>query len=125
MKSIFLVSMLFLLQSCGVWLAEWNAEIKHAEMKGEGEALLAKSESEKKVMIEEAKAKLDSAKLLAAAEVERAKGVAKANKIIGDSLKENEGYLKYLWIQNMNTEKEVIYVPTEANLPILEAGRRK
>ena len=58
-------------------------------------------------------------------EVERAKGVASANKIIGDSLKDNEAYLRYLWITDMTNNKapSVIYVPTEANIPILEAGR--
>lgn len=75
----------------------------------------------------EAKAKMESASLLADAEVARAKGVAAANKIIGESLKGNEAYLRYLWIQNLETSKEaqVIYVPTEANMPIMEATRLK
>jgi len=52
--------------------------------------------------------------------------VAKANKIIGDSLKDNESYLRYLWINGLSEKDNntVIYVPTEANLPILEAGKR-
>ena len=80
----------------------------------------------KQVAIATAEAKNESAKFEAEAEVTRAKGVAQANQIIGDSLKGNESYLKYLWINNMgnNTGKDVIYVPTEANLPILEAGKR-
>lgn len=80
----------------------------------------------KQVAIATAEAKNESAKFEATAEVTRAEGVAKANQIIGDSLKGNESYLKYLWINNMgnNTGKDVIYVPTEANLPILEAGKR-
>lgn len=80
----------------------------------------------KQVAIATAEAKNESAKFEATAEVTRAEGVAKANKIIGDSLQGNESYLKYLWINNMgnNTGKDVIYVPTEANLPILEAGKR-
>ena len=89
-----------------------------------GEAKLAESESSRKVLIEEAKAKKESAKLLAEAEIERAKGVAEANKIIGESLKDNESYLRYLWITNLDTgNRETIYVPTEAGLPILEASR--
>ena len=92
----------------------------------EGEAELAKAEYSKKVMIQDALARQESAKALAEAEVTRAEGVARANKIIGDSLNGNESYLQYLWIHNLNEGKnEVIYVPTEANLPILEAGRRK
>ena len=90
----------------------------------DGQASLAEAEWSKKIAVEEAKAKLDSAKLEAQAEVERAKGVAEANKIIGDSLKSNEAYLKYLWIQGLQDgSSEVIYIPTEANLPILEAGK--
>ncbi len=90
-----------------------------------GEAALRESEYSKKVAIEEAKAKLDSASLLAQAEVERAKGVAQANEIIGQSLQDNEAYLRYLWIQGLQDgTSETIYVPTEANLPILEATRR-
>jgi regulator of protease activity HflC (stomatin/prohibitin superfamily) len=93
----------------------------------EGEALLAHAQSSKEVAVAEAKAKMESASLLADAEVKRAEGVAKANKIIGDSLKDNEAYLRYLWIVDVagttNNDKTVVYIPTEGNLPILEAGR--
>ncbi len=93
-------------------------------MEQDGRAELSKAEWTKKIAIEEARAKTESAKLLAQAEVERAKGVAEANKIIGESLKDNEAYLKYLWIQGLQeNDNDVIYVPTEANLPILEATR--
>ncbi len=89
-----------------------------------GEAELARAESNRQIKTLEAKAAEESAKHLSNSEVIRAHGVAEANKIIGDSLKENEGYLRYLWIQSLSDSREtVIYVPTEANLPILEAGR--
>lgn len=94
----------------------------------EGQALLAHAQSAKEVAVAEAKAKMEAATLLADAEVARAKGVAAANKIIGESLKNNESYLRYLWIQEIAgkaTDKTVVYVPTEANLPILEATRTK
>ena len=92
----------------------------------EGEAELAKAESNRKIKTLEAKAAEESAHHLSNAEVIRAQGVAKANEIIGQSLKENEAYLRYLWIQNLSHPKDqVIYVPTEANLPILEASRLK
>lgn len=91
----------------------------------DGRAELAKAEWTKKILTETAKAELENAKLKSEAEVARAEGVAKANKIIGDSLKGNEDYLRYLWITNMEGNgKEVIYIPTEAGLPILEAGKR-
>lgn len=89
-----------------------------------GEASLKEQEYAKQIAVEEAKAEKESATLLAEAEVERAKGVAKANEIIGDSLKGNEVYLKYLMIQTLKDQNtNLIYVPTEANLPILEANR--
>lgn len=94
------------------------------EQRLEGEAELARANYSKQVAVQEANAKKDSAKLLADADVARAEGVAKANKIIGDSLKENESYLRWLWISELKeTKDQIIYVPTEANLPILEAGR--
>ena len=90
----------------------------------EGEAELAKANYSKQVAVQEAQAKRDAASMLADAEIARARGVAEANKIIGDSLKNNEGYLRYLWIISLETpQNKVIYVPTEGNLPILEATR--
>lgn len=91
-----------------------------------GEAELSQAEYNRKIAVQEAQAKMDSAKMLASAEVEKARGVAEANKIIGDSLKGNEEYLRYLWIDKLgNSSSETIYIPTEAGLPILEATRRK
>ena len=101
----------------------------------EGQAQLKESEWTKQILIEEAKAKEEAAILQARAritlaeaegkaEVVRAKATAEANTIIGDSLKNNEAYLRYLWIMGLHNGKgERIYVPTEAGLPILEAGK--
>lgn len=90
-----------------------------------GKAELARAEQNRQIKIQEAIAKEESATHEANAEIRRAHGVAKANQIIGDSLKNNEGYLTYLWIHQLGEGKnEVIYVPTEANLPLfLEGGR--
>jgi hypothetical protein len=89
-----------------------------------GQAELAHAEYSRQIATCEAMAKKESARALADAEVIRAEGVAKANKIIGDSLQGNEGYLRYLWIQGLQTNQmQVVYIPTEANLPILEANR--
>lgn len=89
-----------------------------------GKAELAQATYNRQIKIQEAHATEESAKSLAEAEIIRAGGVAKANQIIGDSLKDNESYLRYLWIHSLQDGKnEVIYVPTEANLPILEANR--
>lgn len=93
----------------------------------EGQAILAHAQSSREVAVAEAKAKMESAELLAQAEITRAKGVAQANQIIGASLKGNEAYLRYLWVNNLETSKEaqVIYIPTEAGMPIMEASRLK
>ena len=91
-----------------------------------GKAMLAHANFSKEVAVAEAKAKKESASLLAEAEVARAKGVAAANEIIGDSLKGNDAYLRYLWITEVagkDIDKTVVYIPTEANVPIMEAGR--
>lgn len=98
----------------GIWAAEQH-----------GRAELANAEYSKRVAVETAKAKNDSANYEADAEVIRAQGVAQANHIIGDSLKGKEEYLRYLYITNLESgqNREVIYIPTEAGIPILEADR--
>jgi len=98
----------------------WN--VWRAEMSGK--AALAKAENERKVLIEEARARAEAAKYLSQAEIERAHGVAEANKIIADGLGGAEGYLRYLWINKLGeNSQDVIYIPTEAGIPLLEAGR--
>jgi regulator of protease activity HflC (stomatin/prohibitin superfamily) len=91
----------------------------------EGEAELAQAEGNRQIAVQEAQAKKESASLLAEAEIERARGVAEANKIIGDSLRNNDSYLRWLWIDRLDKgNNSVIYIPTEGGLPILEAGKR-
>lgn len=102
-----------------------------------GEARLKEAEWSKQILIEEAKAqqqaslmqaqtKVTLARAQGQAEIERAKATAEANRIIGESLKGNEAYLRYLWIEGLKEGKgERIYIPTEAGLPILEAGKAK
>lgn len=116
--------MLVLVQSCDA-VAMFYPPMKEYIRENEGKAQLAEAQYNRQIKVREAEAAYESAKLKAKAEVERAKGVAEANKIIGQSLRDNEGYLRYLWIQGLQDgNSEVIYVPTEANLPLLEAGKR-
>jgi len=90
----------------------------------EGKAELQRAISNRQIAIQEAHAKMEAAKDLAQAEVIRARGIAQANQIIGNSLKNNEAYLHWLWIDQLeNNKNSVIYIPTEANLPIMEANR--
>lgn len=88
-----------------------------------GKAEYAKAEQNRKIKIEEVKANLEAEKLNAQAEIERAKGAAQAIEIENGKLTEN--YIRYLWVRQQNnlSDKTVIYIPTEAGLPILEAGR--
>lgn len=87
----------------------------------EGEAMLAHAQSSREVAVAEAKAKMESASLLAQADTIRAHGIARSNQIIGQSL--TDSYLHWFWIDNIDKSNNVIYVPTEANMPIMEAGR--
>lgn len=107
--------------SCMRWYPEYTVYRQRMD----GEAELAQAEYSKRVQVADAQGRLDAATLLAQVEIKRAEGVAKANQIIGDSLRNNEAYLKYLWITDVTGGKSptVIYVPTEGNIPILEAGK--
>jgi hypothetical protein len=86
-----------------------------------GKAEFAKAEQNRKIKIEEAKANLEAEKLNAQAEVERAKGAAQAIEIENGKL--TPAYIQYLWVrqQGTNSAEKIIYIPTEASLPILEA----
>lgn len=89
----------------------------------EGQAELAKATQNRQIKVQEAEAQKESAKLLAEAEILRAEGAARsADKIRGVL---TEQYLRYLWIQSINVDgnKEVIYIPTEAGLPIMKQVR--
>jgi predicted aminopeptidase len=105
-------------------LGMWGCPHYHVwQQKLQGEAELARAGQNRQIEVQEAEAKAAAAKELANAEIARARGVAEANRIIGESLKGNESYLRYLWINGMqDNDVQVIYIPTEAGLPILEAG---
>lgn len=98
------------------WYNVWSQEM-------EGKAEFAKAEQNRKIKIEEAKANLEAEKLNAQAEIERAKGAAEAIRIENGSI--TPTYIQYLWVRQQGdlNNKTVIYVPTETNLPILEATR--
>jgi regulator of protease activity HflC (stomatin/prohibitin superfamily) len=96
------------------------------EQEMSGKAEFAKAEQNRKIRIEEAKANLESEKLNAQAEIERAKGAAKAIEIENGAI--TPTYIQYLWVRQQNlsgNNSKIIYIPTEAGLPLLEAGRSK
>lgn len=99
-----------------------NRKVMIETARAENEAAISKAEAQIKMAKAHNQSVVIKAKGDAQAEIERAKGVAEANKIIGESLKSNHDYLHYLWIDAMkNGKNEKIYIPTEAGLPILEA----
>lgn len=51
-------------------------------------------------------------------EVTRAKGAAQAQEIVRSTL--SDAYLNYLWIKNLKDNPNVIYVATEANMPLFK-----
>lgn len=112
---IFLILIVFGLQWFKVFAAEQS-----------GKAELAQAEWNRQIIVRQAQAKKDAATLEAESEVIRADGVSKANKIVAEGLGGPEGYLRYLYIHMLDEQKDkqIIYIPTEAGLPILEAGKR-
>ena len=98
------------------WYNVWSQEM-------EGKAEFAKAEQNRKIKIEEARANLEAEKLNAQAEIERAKGAAEAIKIENGSI--TPTYIQYLWVRQQSdlSNKTVIYIPTETNLPLLESTR--
>ena len=98
------------------WYNVWSQEM-------EGKAEFAKAEQNRKIKIEEARANLGAEKLNAQAEIERAKGAAEAIKIENGSI--TPTYIQYLWVRQQSdlSNKTVIYIPTETNLPLLESTR--
>ena len=91
-----------------------------------GEAQLREQEYAKQIVVEQAKAELESAKLLREAEVERARGVAESMEIISEKLEQNESYLQYLAIQAQVKMAEspnhtTVYIPVGPNgLPLIK-----
>ena len=89
-----------------------------------GKAEMAKAEQNRKILVEEAKAKLEAEKLNAQSEIERARGMAEAMKIENGTL--NETYNQYLFIRTLEkiADKgnlpQIIYIPSEGLLPVMD-----
>ncbi len=80
------------------WYNVWQQEMA-------GKAEFAKAEQNRKIKIEEARANLE------------------AIRIENGSI--TPTYIQYLWVRQQSdlSDKTVIYIPTETNLPILESTR--
>lgn len=104
---VLVVGLLFAVPTYGVWKAGKA-----------GEARLKQAESEKQIMVETAKAELESAKIR-----------AEAISVVGKASKDFPEYRQQEFIAAFGEAiqsgqvEQIIYVPTEANIPIVEAGR--
>ena len=84
-----------------------------------GQAQLSKAQQSKQIAIETAKAELESAKLR-----------AEAIKVMGKAAQEYPEYRQQEFIGAFGEAlregniKQIVYVPTEANIPVLGAGKR-
>lgn len=97
----------------------WTSNVAIERLENEGKAKLAKAEQERQIQIAQAKAERDAAEL-------RAEAIG----IIGKASQEFPEYRRQEFIgafadalQN-GTINQIIYVPTEGNIPVLEAGKR-
>lgn len=100
----------------------WRVWASHQE----GLADLQMAKNEQQIQVAQAQARLDAAQLNKQAAVIEAEAVALQIKEIGEQLTQHDLYLRWQWIKMMEdtaSDNSVIYVPTEANLPILESQR--
>ena len=94
-----------------------------------GKAAYEQAVQDRRIRVLEAQAALDSARLTAQAEIERARGTNESNRIMSESLGGPDNYLRWAYIHMLQEtagqgDRQIIYIPTEAGMPILEAGRR-
>lgn len=93
--------------------------------KKSGQADLEQAHFEQQVQVAEANGRLQAAETNKKAAIIEAEAVAKQIEVIGNNLRQHDLYLRWQWIKMMEEgQHDTIYVPTEANLPILEAGKR-
>lgn len=105
-----------------VFEPRWNVWKSHQD----GLADLAVAKNEQQIQIAKAQSRLDAASLNKQAAIVEAEAVAAQIQAIGSQLTAHDLYLRWQWIKMMEdngSSADVIYVPTEANLPILEATR--
>lgn len=94
-----------------------------------GKAEMAKAEQNRKILVEEAKARLEAEKLNAQAEIERARGMAEAMKVENGTL--SETYNQYLFIRTLEkiadkgSLPQIIYLPSEGMIPVMDLNKEK
>lgn len=94
----------------------------------QGKAAYEQAVQDRRIRVLEAQAALDSAQLTAQAEVARARGTNEANRIMAESLGGPDNYLRWSYIHMLEEtagkgDRQIIYIPTEGAMPVIEAGR--
>lgn len=88
----------------------------------QGEANFKQAQYEKQIMILEANARMEAGKLDNERQLNDANATARANEIVAGSL--DPMYINYLVANKLvDANTDVVYIPTEAGLPIMEAAR--
>ena len=109
--AVVVIGLFFLLAFSYRHYSVWSMEMQ-------GKAKLAEATQSRQIQVEQAKAELDAATDIAA-----------AIKIVGEVAKKYPEYRKQMYIQafaealSEGTIDQIIYIPTEAGIPILEATR--
>ena len=92
-----------------------------------GKAEMAKAYQNRRILVEEARAKLEAEKLNAAAEIERAKGMAEAMRVENGTL--STVYNQYLFIRTLEkladkgSLPQIIYVPSQGLTPVMDLNK--
>lgn len=118
------VVLIVVLVSVWVIFIEPRYNVYAQRMKGEAD--LAQAQAETRIAVCKATAELEAATHLAEADVARAKGIALSIAEIEDKLGGAEGYLRWKFIhflEQQGSVNQIVYIPTEATMPILEAGK--
>jgi len=103
---------------------KWKVWASHQS----GLADLTRARNEQQIQIAQADSRLAAAEKNKQAAIIEAQAVAAQIEAIGKQLTAHDLYLKWQWIKMMEDtsgdgDRTTVYVPTEANIPILEAGR--
>ncbi|EJB8516211.1 hypothetical protein [Acinetobacter nosocomialis] len=114
---IVLGACLFIIVICLIMFAYPHYKVWKQGMNGQ--AALAEAEQSKMIQVQTARAELESSKLR-----------AEAIKTIGQAAKDYPEYRNQEFIGAFGEAlrdgkiQQIVYVPTEANIPVLEAGKR-
>lgn len=110
---IVIAALMYIMPVYNVWQQEMS-----------GKAEMAKAEQNRRILVEEARARLEAEKLNAQAEVERARGMAEAMKVENNTL--SKTYNQYLFIRTLEkladkgSLPQIIYLPSEGMVPVMD-----